>query len=140
MKVKALLFSEIEIGNKVQIKKLISSDMIRAFAEMTGDHHPLHTDANYAKDNGFDNIIAHGLLISSLCSTIVGMHLPGEESLMLESNFKYLRPVYAENEIHIEAEVTNKDSRFSTIELKLIVVDSNKKKLVKGKFLVKVRA
>src|SRR6516162_9307835 len=39
-----------------------------AFAEMTGDVHPLHYNLDYARAYGWDAPIAHGLLLFGLCA------------------------------------------------------------------------
>ena len=43
---------------------------IHAFAALTGDWHPLHTDAEFAAESPFGERIAHGLLILSVGSAL----------------------------------------------------------------------
>ena len=46
----------------------LSDKHFAAFAEMTGDAHPLHYDFDYARAKGWDAPIAHGLLLLGLCA------------------------------------------------------------------------
>jgi len=39
-----------------------------AFAAMTGDAHPIHYDADYARARGWDAPLAHGLLLLGMCA------------------------------------------------------------------------
>src|SRR5689334_7918257 len=39
-----------------------------AFAEITGDAHPLHYNPDYARGRGWDAPLAHGLLLFGLCA------------------------------------------------------------------------
>ena len=45
---------------------VVTAEEIAAFAHLTRDHHPLHTDAAYCREHGFPGVIAHGLFGLSL--------------------------------------------------------------------------
>lgn len=67
------------------------------FAEMTGDHHPIHYDGDYARSKGWKAPLAHGLLLAGLCA--VGAAPLGEELAesmiaMLGNEISYKRPVF----------------------------------------------
>ena len=49
----------------------LSEADVDAFAALTGDHHPLHTDAAWAADGPFGERIAHGLLVISAAAGLV---------------------------------------------------------------------
>ena len=51
---------------KFNFVTIVNKKKIIQFANLTKDFHPLHSNANFAKKNGFKNIVAHGLLISSI--------------------------------------------------------------------------
>ena len=74
---------ELKIGHEVNEKRLLTKEDIQKFANLTYDFHPLHTDLKYSQANGFKNIIAHGLLLSSFSSKIIGMKLPGENAMVI---------------------------------------------------------
>jgi acyl dehydratase len=52
-------------------ERTVSADDVLAFARLTGDHHPLHTDAAWAADGPFGEQVAHGLLIVSIAVGLV---------------------------------------------------------------------
>jgi acyl dehydratase len=64
---------------------------------MTGDAHPLHYDADYARANGWDAPLAHGLMLLGLCA-LGAAPLSGEltESMiaMLGNEARYKRPAF----------------------------------------------
>jgi acyl dehydratase len=39
-----------------------TTDQIAAYAEASGDHNPIHRDADFARSVGLPGVIAHGLL------------------------------------------------------------------------------
>ena len=76
---------------------LLSDKHFAAFAAMTGDAHPLHYDADYARAKGWDAPLAHGLLLFGLCA-LGAAPISGEltESMvaMLGNEARYKRPAF----------------------------------------------
>ena len=77
---------------------LVDAQTFDLFARMTGDAHPLHYDAEYAKKTPFGAPLAHGLLLMSM-TALGAQPLSGhvEESMIafLEQGGKFLKPVLA---------------------------------------------
>ena len=48
----------------------ITSEMIRNYAVLSGDHNAIHLDANEAERYGFQAPIAHGMLTMALTKTL----------------------------------------------------------------------
>lgn len=119
-------------------KQLLHSD-IEAFCKLTGDNHPLHTSREYATAHGFDDIIAHGLLISSFSSTLIGMKLPGKNTIITSQTFMYRNTAYPGDILEIKGEITAKEPRFNTIEVKVKIHNQNKKLVSSGLYKIKIR-
>jgi 3-hydroxybutyryl-CoA dehydratase len=67
-----------------------------AFSKMTGDAHPLHYDAEYAKKTVFGAPLAHGLLLMSMTAlgaTPLSAHVEDSMVAFLEQGGKFLKPV-----------------------------------------------
>lgn len=59
-------FDDLEIGAEFSTYgRTITESDLTAFAGLTGDHHPLHTDAEWASRSLFGERIAHGMLLLS---------------------------------------------------------------------------
>ncbi len=69
---------------------------VAAFAEVTGDHNPVHTDAEYAATTTFKKPIMHGFLSGSVFSKVFGTLFPGEGTIYLRQVMEFLRPMYVE--------------------------------------------
>jgi 3-hydroxybutyryl-CoA dehydratase len=93
------------VGSRASIRKAISEADIRLFAELTGDHNPLHLDDEFAKQTRFGGRIAHGMLGAGLISAVLGTKLPGAGGVYLSQNLRFVRPVRIGDEITAEAEV-----------------------------------
>ena len=72
-------YSSINIGDVEEFQRRVTIEDIDKFTELSGDNNPLHNDEDYAKTTTFGSRIAHGMLVSSYFSTLVGMYLPGKD-------------------------------------------------------------
>ena len=62
-----LYYEDIEIGQTISTHAhRVTMDDVRTFADVTRDHHPLHTDEAYCKTTVYGRPIAHGLYGLSL--------------------------------------------------------------------------
>ena len=130
----------LEEGLEVKIERLLTKEDIQNFANLTKDFHPLHTSPVYAKSNGFEDIIAHGLLLSSLSSSIIGMELPGENAIIISQSFLYKKPVYPGTKLLIKGILNKIDTRFSLLEINIKITSiDNIQVFATGKYSVKIR-
>ncbi|MBE2272107.1 MAG: MaoC family dehydratase N-terminal domain-containing protein [Anaerolinea sp.] len=61
-----LYFEDIEVGQTMVTRgRTITEADLVAFAGLTGDYNPMHTDAEYMKQSQFGQRIAHGMLTLS---------------------------------------------------------------------------
>jgi acyl dehydratase len=77
--------------------RTLSQKHFAAFAEMTGDAHPLHYDPDYARGMGWDAPLAHGLLLLGLCAlgaAPVSDELTDSMVAMLGNEVRYKRPAF----------------------------------------------
>jgi acyl dehydratase len=80
--------------------------MVRDFASLSGDHNPVHLDNEFAKTTRFQQRIAHGMLSACFISRLLATELPGPGALYLGQTLRFTAPVYIDEEITIQAEVT----------------------------------
>lgn len=97
---------EIKPGQKFSKSFEITEAMINGFAEYTGDKNPIHLDEEYARGTIFKSRIAHGFLVGSLISSVLGNDFPGNGTIYLSQTMKFLKPVYIGNVIKVVVEVT----------------------------------
>jgi 3-hydroxybutyryl-CoA dehydratase len=99
---------DIEVGLElVSADRVVSAADIAAFADLTGDHNPLHADPNAVADGSpYDAPIAHGLLVTSISS---GQRTPADEwalGIYLEATRRFVAPVFAGDAIRTVSTVT----------------------------------
>ena len=108
---RGLTFEEFEVGATFtsQARTVTEAD-ITAFAGLSGDFNPLHTDAEFAKTTPFGERIAHGMLtvaMSTGMSNWTGL-FEGTTIALMEQNIQYKSPVKSGDTIHLELEVIEK--------------------------------
>lgn len=113
------------VGDSAEIKKTIEQADIDAFAEVTGDHNPVHVDEEFAKTTRFGRRIAHGMLTASLLSSVLANKLPGEGSVYLGQTLQFVAPVFPGDKI--TARVTVKEIREDKPILKLETICMNQR-------------
>ncbi len=101
-------YDELEVGQFAEETGAVTEEAVRAFAELTGDRNPVHLDAEYAGSTRFRRPIAHGMLVASRFSRLIGMDLPGLGTLYLSQSLKFLAPVYPGDVVTARVEVVGK--------------------------------
>lgn len=82
-----------KIGDFKQSSTLVTEDMVNTFANISGDHNPVHLDSEYASTTIFKEKIAHGILVSGFISALIANEMPGEGSIYLKQNLEFKAPV-----------------------------------------------
>ena len=113
--------------------------MIDDFAELSGDYNPLHMNDIYAKSTKFKQRVCHGLLLTSFFSQLIGMFLPGKNSLYLSQTVKFVSPCFINDEIIVEGKVIDKSSSTKIITLKTTITNTTGNRLIDGQAKVLVR-
>jgi len=74
---------------------VLDDTAFRLFAQMNWDAHPLHYDAEYAKNTQFGKPLAHGLLLMSMTAlgaSPLSAHVEQSMVAFLEQGGKFLKP------------------------------------------------
>jgi len=107
---RGLFFEEFEAGQHVTTPgRTITEGDIVTFAGLSGDYNTIHTNAEYSRTTPFGKRIAHGLLVLSIASGLVTRSGIMEGTVMAFreiENWKFIKPVFIGDTIHVEIEVT----------------------------------
>jgi 3-hydroxybutyryl-CoA dehydratase len=125
-------FEDIQDGLRKMFKVRIDESLVADFARITGDYAPIHMDEEHARNTELKHRICHGMLVGSFFSRLIGMHLPGENGLLLSYSVKHLLPCFLNQEIIVEGTVVGKSESTKIITVKATVKDGFGKLLVDG--------
>jgi 3-hydroxybutyryl-CoA dehydratase len=99
-------FADLKVGQTAERTKEMTESLVNAYAELTGDHSPVHVDEAAAKKTRFGTRIAHGMLSAGFLSAVIGMDLPGPGTIWVAQAFKFKKPVKLGDTITWRVEVT----------------------------------
>lgn len=74
----------------------VSRAEVEAYGASSGDMNPLHFDDAFARERGFKGRITHGMIFYGWLTRLLGTEYPGEGTIYLSSQTKFLAPVYPE--------------------------------------------
>jgi acyl dehydratase len=130
--------NEYFVNKKFREEYTISEEKVKSFADLTGDKNPVHLNKDFAATTQFGKQIAHGMLIASYFSKILGNDLPGPGSIYLAQTLKFMKPVYIDEKIIIEVTITKIREDKPIITLSTICLKSDGNIAIEGEAVMKV--
>lgn len=94
-------------GFRTRGRTITEADLV-SFSTLTGDFHPLHTDAEWAAGSEFSGRIAHGMLLLSYSVGLVPLDPDHVLALRGFERIAFKRPVRIGDTIRVEGEVESK--------------------------------
>jgi acyl dehydratase len=125
-------------GDKAFRTQTISDEMIRSFADLTGDTNPVHLDDAYAAETRFGRRIAHGMIAAGLISATLANDLPGPGTVYLSQTLQFKRPVYPGDTITATVEVKNVRPDKPIVTLVTTCTNKDNKVVLEGEAIVLV--
>ncbi len=129
-------YDEIEVGHKESFRVKVTKEDMDRFRSITGDVNPLHADPDYAKEHGHRDCVGFGMLTASYLSTLAGVYLPGEHSLIHSVKTKFSGAVYVNDELTVEGTVTEKNNTFELIIVKAVIKNGDGEKVCKAEMQI----
>jgi len=144
---KGLYFEDYEIGQSItsQGRTVTEADVV-AFAALSGDWNPMHTDAEFAAEHPFGQRVAHGLLVMSI-ATGLAVRLGFMEETVLAfrelGEWKFSLPVFFGDTVRVQATVTETKAMprlgGGLVTLKVQILNQDDKVVQRGTWGVLVR-
>jgi len=124
--------SDVQIGQEYAVSFTISDEMVKTFAEITGDKNPVHLDEEYAKNTRFKKRICHGMLVASMISKVLGMDFPGPGTILVRQQLSYRAPVFVGETVEVRVTVTDKKEEKQRLILQTNVFKSDGTLAIEG--------
>jgi 3-hydroxybutyryl-CoA dehydratase len=123
---------QIKLGDKFVTNRLVTDELIRNFAEVSGDFNPIHLDEDFAKTTRFGKRIAHGMLSGAFISAVLGNEFKDLKIVYLSQTLKFTAPVFIGDTVTTTATVTNIREDKPIITCETICINQNGETLVIG--------
>jgi 3-hydroxybutyryl-CoA dehydratase len=125
------------LGERATRKRTITEDDVLLFAQVSGDHNPIHLDEEYAAASFFGRRIVHGSLVASLISAVLGNDLPGHGSIYLGQTLKFVAPVHIGDTITVSVETIAVREEKRLVTLHTECVNQDGKSVLVGEATIK---
>jgi len=116
-----LTFEEISTGQRFEFDSAFSAADMDRFAELSGDHSPIHTDPLTARQFGFPDRLQYGFLLTTLLSRLVGTHFAHAVCASLSLDF--VQPALPGQRIQLAAEVSQIQTTMRSVALKFTLAN-----------------
>lgn len=114
---------DLKVGLQAKFERQISVQDLATFAALSGDHNPMHVDAEYARTTNYERVIAHGALQVALASTMAGMYLPGRNVVVGSYHSRFPAPLFVPASVRVQGEIVNWVGSANTGMLRVTVVE-----------------
>lgn len=129
---------DLNIGDTFSTSRLVTDELIRKFADVSGDYNPIHLDEEFAKTTRFGRRIAHGMLSGAFISAVLGLEFKERKIVYLSQTMKFTAPVYLDDTVTATATVTNIREDRGIVTLETVCTNQNGETLVKGEAVVMI--
>lgn len=122
-----MYFEEFEVGQEIQhsLSKTIFESDNNFFSLLTMNHHPVHTNMDYAQKNQHGQLLAVGTLVFSI---VVGMTVPDISGKAIANlgyeDVKHLRPVFVNDTIYAKTRILSKRESQSKPDRGIVYVET----------------
>lgn len=129
---------DIKIGDKFSTERHVTDELIRKFAQVSGDYNPIHLDEEFAKTTRFGKRIAHGMLSGAFISAVLGYEFKARKIVYLSQTMKFTAPVFIGDTVTAAGTVTNIREDKGIVTLETVCTNQHGDTLVKGEAVVMI--
>ena len=122
-----LYYEDFIVGNEIchSLSKTIFESDNNFFSLLTMNHHPVHTNMDYALKNQHGKILVVGTLVFSLAVGITVPDVSGKSIANLGyEEIKHLNPVFLNDTIYVRSKILDKRESKNKVDRGIIYVES----------------
>lgn len=128
----------VAIGQQFSTSREVTDELVRRFAEVSGDYNPIHLDEEFAKTTRFGRRIAHGMLSGAFISAVLGNEFKDMKIVYLSQTMKFTAPVFIGDTVTATATITAIREDKNIVTLETVCTNQNGDILVKGESAVMI--
>ena len=126
-KLKKYKISQLKIGKKVSITRVLKNSFLKESLNYLKDNHPIHANSKWAKNLGYKKKIIPGFAVISFFSNLIGTKLPGIYCVITNLNFIFKNPIYVNDNLTFICKIGKIHNALKVVKLELIVKKKNTK-------------
>jgi 3-hydroxybutyryl-CoA dehydratase len=129
---------QIQIGDSFSTSREVTDEIIRKFAELSGDFNPIHLDEEFAAKTRFGRRIAHGMLTGAFISAVLGQEFAERKIVYLSQTMRFTAPVFIGDTVTVTSVVTHIREDKPIVTLDTTARNQNGETLVTGESKVMI--
>lgn len=127
------------VGQSFTKRFHVEEEMGAKFAALSQDFNPVHLDEEFANKTQFKGKIAHGMLVASFISGVIGNDFPGNGSIYMKQDLKFLAPVRYGDDIDVCIEIKDIIIEKSRMVLLTTCTNQNGKIVIGGEATIMLK-
>jgi 3-hydroxybutyryl-CoA dehydratase len=129
---------DVKIGDSFARSRLVTDELIRAFAEVSGDFNPIHLDENFAAGTRFGKRIAHGMLSGAFISAVLGYEFRERRIVYLSQTMRFISPVFIGDTVTTTATVKHIREDKGIVTLDTVCSNQDGETVIEGEAVVMI--
>jgi len=127
------------IGETYEERFTVDEATVERFAQVSGDHNPIHVDAEAAKAYGYPRKVAHGALLTAFLSQMIGTKVPGAGAVWMNQSIEWLSPVFVGDAVGLQVTVERISTGTGILCLQVAATNQKGKLVMRGQAQVKLK-
>ncbi len=115
-------FENIKVDDEFVWNRVIDTEFVKQFAELTGDNNPIHLNEEFARNSIFGQRIIHGLIVGTIFSKIIASDFPGPGSIYLHQDLNFLKPIYHNSDLFFKLRVVSLKHEKRIVEIETLCI------------------
>jgi 3-hydroxybutyryl-CoA dehydratase len=129
---------DLKIGDSFSRQRQVTDELVRMFAEVSGDYNPIHLDDEFARETRFGRRIAHGMLSGAFISAVLGYEFKVRKVVYLSQTMRFTAPVYLDDTVTATATVSDIREDKGIVTLQTVCTNQNGETVVTGEAVVMI--
>jgi len=129
---------DVKIGDSFAKSRVVTDELIRAFAELSGDFNPIHLDEDFAAGTRFGKRIAHGMLSGAFISAVLGYEFRERRIVYLSQTMRFISPVFVGDTVTTTATVKHIREAKGIVTLDTVCSNQDGESVIEGEAVVMI--
>ena len=123
-------------GDFFKISYKVTNQVYDGFISTFNDQNPLHVNASFAKEKGFNGKVMHGAILNGFLSNFIGEQLPVKNVIVQTYKIAFLKPVYLNDTLLLKVTIADVFESVNCIILKYVFENDSEIVVAKGEISI----